>query len=58
MIVQPSFNPLVEGTDVSKGKILSPLIKKVFEFEVFVVGGEKVLNFGQLKNFYKLQSVR
>lgn len=57
LIVQPSFNPLVEGTDVSRGKILSPLIKNIFDFEVFVADGEKVLNFGQLKNVYKLQNM-
>lgn len=58
LIVQPSFNPLIEGTDVSKGEILSPLIKNIFDFEVFVVNGEKILNFGQLKNVYKHQNMR
>jgi hypothetical protein len=52
LIVQPSFNPCVEGSDVKKGKVLSPLIKKVQDFEVFVVDDErkKTLYFGKVKN--------
>ncbi len=57
LVVQPSFNPLVEGTDITKGDILSPLIKNIFDFEVFVADGEKTLYFGLLKNVYKLQRI-
>lgn len=51
LIIQPSFNPLIEGTDITKQKILSPLIKNVLNFEAFVFDGEKVLKFGKVKNF-------
>ncbi len=52
LLVQPSFNPCVEGTDVSQGKVLSPLIKNIRDFEVFVVDDvrKKTLYFGKIKN--------
>ncbi len=51
LIVQPSFNLLTEGSDVTKEKLLSPLLKKgVRNFEVFIVDDEKreVLEFGKV----------
>tara|TARA_Y100000310_G_C20629436_1_gene787801 strand:- start:826 stop:1557 length:732 start_codon:yes stop_codon:yes gene_type:complete len=50
LIVVPSFNPLIEGTDVLSGNLLSPFLKEINNFEVFVVGEEKVYEFGKLKN--------
>jgi len=51
LIVQPSFNPLAEGSDVLKGGILSPLISGVERFEIFVVNDKShdVLPFGKVK---------
>lgn len=50
LIVQPSFNLVTEGTDLMKGKLLSPFLKHdLSNFEVFVVA-DKVYEFGKLKN--------
>ena len=49
LIVQPSFNNLIEGTDILKHKILSPFLDQNLDnFEVFVVE-DKVYDFGKLK---------
>lgn len=52
LIVQPSFNPCVEGTDITKELVLSPLISNVQDFEVFVVDDarKKTLAFGKVKD--------
>lgn len=49
LIIQPSFNLVTEGTDVTKEKLLSPYIKNVKNFEVFVVG-EKIHPFGKVRD--------
>ncbi len=50
LIVQPSFNNLVEGTDILKEEILSPFLRQNLDnFEVFVVE-DKIYNFGKLKD--------
>jgi len=53
LIVQPSMNPLIEGTDVSKEQFLSPFLKELSMFEVFVVNekSHEILSFGKLINF-------
>lgn len=51
LIVMPSFNPLLEGTDVVKEKLLSPFLTDISSFEVFVVSKGEVFKFGKLKNF-------
>jgi len=49
LIVQPSFNLVTEGTNIIKGKVLSPFLKHdLSNFEVFIVG-DKVYDFGKLK---------
>jgi hypothetical protein len=50
LIVQPSVNPLTEGTDVLKDEILSPLIKNVASFETFIIDDKthEVLQFGKI----------
>ncbi|PIZ50735.1 phosphoesterase [Candidatus Woesearchaeota archaeon CG_4_10_14_0_2_um_filter_33_13] len=48
LIVMPSFNPLLEGTDILKEKLLSPYLKDVSKFQVFVVG-EEIFNFGTVR---------
>ena len=50
IIVVPSFNPLIEGTDVLKEKLLSPYLKQIKEFEVIITYKEKTLPFGKIKN--------
>ena len=52
LIVQPSFNPVVEGTDVLKERVLSPYVKHLEDCDVFVVNDktQKILSFGKIKN--------
>ena len=48
LIVLPSFNTLVEGTDVLRDDILSPFLKgNLDDFEVYIVE-DKVYEFGKL----------
>lgn len=55
LIVLPSFNPLVEGSDVMKEKFLSPFLKDGIEnFDVYVVEEDDVLHFGKIKDVKKL----
>lgn len=49
LIITPSFNFLFEGTDITKEELLSPYLKDVSDFEVYVIG-KKVYNFGKLKD--------
>ena len=50
LIVQPSFNSVVSGTNVLRDDILSPFLKrKLDDFEVFVIE-DKIYDFGKLKN--------
>ncbi|MBS3124011.1 metallophosphoesterase [Candidatus Woesearchaeota archaeon] len=53
LIVMPSFNPLLEGTDVSKEKLLSPFLTDISNFTVYIVGFREVLKFGKVKSFEK-----
>ena len=49
LIVMPSFLPMIEGSDVTQEKLLSPYLKQSLKnFEVFVVG-DKAYKFGKLK---------
>lgn len=53
LIVQPSFNTIIEGTDVLRDKILSPFLKQDLDnFEVYIVE-DKVYWFGKLKGLRK-----
>jgi putative SbcD/Mre11-related phosphoesterase len=51
LIVTPSCNILVEGTDILRERLLSPLLKKVNlkNFEAYIVE-DKVYDFGKIKN--------
>ena len=50
LIVQPSFNGIVEGTDLLRDKILSPFLRqKLDDFDVYVIE-DKVYKFGKLRN--------
>jgi putative SbcD/Mre11-related phosphoesterase len=49
LIVMPSLNPLMEGTDVKDEKLLSPFLQKdLGSFDVYIVA-DKVYGFGKLK---------
>jgi putative SbcD/Mre11-related phosphoesterase len=52
LIVQPSFHPSVEGSDITKEQVKCPLIKDFADFEVFVIDDarKKVLGFGKVSN--------
>lgn len=49
LIVMPSFNPLLEGTDVLKEKLLSPFLTDISNFEVLAVGEKEIYAFGKVK---------
>ena len=53
IIAVPSFNPLLEGTDVLKEEVLSPFLERVREFEVYVVSKGEVFAFGKVKDVRK-----
>ncbi|HLC81106.1 MAG TPA: metallophosphoesterase [Candidatus Nanoarchaeia archaeon] len=47
LIVLPSFNPLLEGTDIVKERLLSPFLSNISNFRVVVVGKEEAFDFGK-----------
>jgi hypothetical protein len=50
LIVQPSFNLVTEGTDITQERLISPFLKQdLRNFECFIVA-DKVYRFGKLKN--------
>lgn len=49
LIVQPSIHTLTEGTDVLKEKLMSPMLKDISKFKVYIVGESAVLDFGNIK---------
>ena len=49
LIVMPSFNFVHFGTDILRGQFLSPFLKKLDEFDVFVVA-DKIYRFGKVKD--------
>lgn len=57
LIVQPSFNPLAHGTDLTRENTLSPLLNDaaVLEFEVFAVSDAgECFPFGQLEGLIEV----
>ena len=53
LIVQPSLNTIIEGTNILRDDILSPFLKQnLDDFEVFVVE-DKVYGFGKLRRLRK-----
>ena len=49
LIVQPSFNTIVEGTDLLRDEILSPFLKQNLDKFIVYVVEDKVYEFGKLK---------
>lgn len=58
LIVMPSFNPLLEGTDIIKERLLSPFLTDISNFEVLIVHQENVLNFGKVRNLLSRSTYR
>lgn len=52
IIVMPSCNLLVEGTDILREELLSPYLKNIDNFKVYVVG-EKTYDFGKVNALRK-----
>ena len=53
LIVQPSFNSIVEGTDILRDEILSPFLQQNLDnFDVYIVE-DKVYKFSKLRNLRK-----
>lgn len=50
LIAVPSFNPLLEGTDVLKEKLLSPFLKDIKKFEAYITNKGEIFNFGKIEN--------
>lgn len=50
LIVLPSFNPLWEGSDILKEKLLSPFLQDLSSFRVWVVSEGEALDFGKMKD--------
>ena len=49
LVVMPSFFSVFEGTDVKREKLLSPYLRDIGNFDVYVIG-DRVYGFGKLKN--------
>lgn len=49
LIVMPSFNLVIEGSDITKEKLLSPFLKDISNFECYIVE-DKIYRFGKVKN--------
>ena len=52
LLVMPSFNTLLEGTDILKEKLLSPFLHDISKFKAYVVA-DKIYDFGIVKNLEK-----
>ncbi len=48
LIAVPSFNPLLEGSDVLKEQLLSPFLSDLTNFEVFIVSKGEAFAFGSV----------
>ncbi len=48
IIILPSFNFLSIGTDFKREKLMSPYLKKMREFEAWVIEGKKSFYFGKI----------
>ena len=53
LIAIPSFNPLLEGTDILKEQVLSPYLTNIKSFQVFIISKGEVFEFGKVKEILK-----
>ncbi|MEM4637838.1 MAG: metallophosphoesterase [Candidatus Woesearchaeota archaeon] len=56
LVIMPSCNMLVEGTDILKDKTLSPYIKEIEQFKVYIVE-DKIYDFGKISSIKKRLSL-
>lgn len=54
LIVVPSFNPLLEGTDILKEKMLSPFFQDIKNFRIYIINKGETFDFGKVKDIKKL----
>ncbi|MGV8151062.1 MAG: metallophosphoesterase [Candidatus Woesearchaeota archaeon] len=52
LVVMPSCNLLIEGTDILRDRLLSPYLKNIEDFEVYVIA-DKIYDFGKVKTIKK-----
>jgi len=52
LIVMPSSNTLIEGSDVLREKFMSPYLRDISKFEIFAIG-DKIYDFGTVKDVIK-----
>lgn len=57
LIVVPSSNPLIEGTDVLRDELLSPYLKKIDNFRIFIVNENEIFDFGKVKEIKKMKKI-
>ena len=50
LIAVPSFNPLVEGTNILEGRMLSPFLNDISKFNVYIVNEQEAFDFGRVKD--------
>src|SRR3989344_3111649 len=50
LIAVPSFNPLLEGTNVLEGQMLSPFLKKIKNHQIYVVSEREAFYFGKVNH--------
>lgn len=55
LVVMPSVNPILEGTNILKEELLSPYLEDIAKFKVHIIG-EEVYDFGKVKKLKKLYS--
>ncbi len=53
LIAVPSFNPLLEGTDILKEQVLSPYLASIGNFDVFIIDKGEVFPFGKVKKILR-----
>ena len=51
LIVVPSFNPLLEGSDILSERLLSPFLEDIRNFNVYVVSKGEAFGFGKVRSF-------
>jgi len=47
LVVMPSFMPIIEGSDIRKEKLLSPYLKNISDFKIFIAA-DKTYSFGRI----------
>lgn len=53
LIQIPSLNFVVEGSDISQEKMLSPFMNEIENFDIYCIERENLFYFGKVKHIYK-----